>query len=95
MGRAAARYHALGAEHAIRQRKLEEKDVAILEKEAAIFEKEKEIARDQKRPLEVFCAFSCSNNTTNREPIRGTIRIEIDQALYDRCLDRSNYRGRG
>ncbi len=43
MGRAAARYRAMGVEHAIRQRKLEEKDVAILEKEAAIFEKENEI----------------------------------------------------
>jgi GT2 family glycosyltransferase len=36
MGRAAARYRAMGAEHAIRQRKLEEKDAAILEKEREI-----------------------------------------------------------
>ena len=36
MGRAAARYRAMGVEHGIRQRKLEEKDVAILEKEAEI-----------------------------------------------------------
>ncbi len=36
MARAAARYRAMGAEHAIRQRKLEEKDVAILEKEKEI-----------------------------------------------------------
>ncbi len=54
----------------------------------------REIARDQKRPFEVFCAFPCSNNTTNMQPIRGTTAIEIDQALYDKCLDRNNYRGR-
>ncbi len=48
MGRAAARYRAMGVEHAIRQRKLEEKDVAILEKEASIFEKEAAIAEKEK-----------------------------------------------
>lgn len=48
MARAAGRYRAMGAEHLIRQRKLEEKDIAILEKEAAIFEKEAAIFEKEK-----------------------------------------------
>ncbi len=54
----------------------------------------REIARDQKRPVEMFCAFPISGTTTNRNPIRGTTVLEIDRAFYDACLDKSNYQRR-
>lgn len=52
----------------------------------------REIAKDQRRSLEMYCAFPRSNNTTNIVPIRGTLPIEIDRVFYDACLDPSNYR---
>jgi uncharacterized LabA/DUF88 family protein len=52
----------------------------------------RELAKDQRRGIEMFCAFPRSRNTTNTLPIRGTTAIEIDQAFYDACLDPSNYR---
>lgn len=52
----------------------------------------REIAKDQRRSIEMYCAFPRSNNTTNIVPIRGTLPIEIDRVFYDACLDPSNYR---
>jgi hypothetical protein len=54
----------------------------------------RQIARDQQRPVDLYCAFPRSHQTTNLQPIRGTTAIEIDRALYDACLDPSNYRRR-
>lgn len=51
----------------------------------------REIANDQKRFVEMFCAFPHSSSATNDKPIRGTTAILIDRALYDSCLDRSHY----
>ena len=52
----------------------------------------REIAKDQHRRVELFCAFPVSDKTTNTHPIRGTTAFEIDRPFYDACLDPSNYR---
>jgi uncharacterized LabA/DUF88 family protein len=52
----------------------------------------REIARAERRTVELFCTFPRSANSTNTAPIRGTTAFEIDRSLYDACLDRSNYR---
>jgi hypothetical protein len=54
----------------------------------------RQIAQDQRRFVEMYCAFPRSANTTNVNPIRSTTAIEIDRAFYDACLDPSNYRRR-
>jgi len=54
----------------------------------------RQIAKDQQRQIEMFCAFPRSENTTNPHPIRGTTAFEIDRTFYDACLDPSNYRRR-
>jgi hypothetical protein len=54
----------------------------------------REIARDQQRPVEMYCAFPRSARTTNANPIRGTTAVAIDHAFYDACLDPSNYHRR-
>jgi hypothetical protein len=51
----------------------------------------REIARDQRRYVELFTAFPCSAKSSNRNPIRGTNPIEIDRAVYDACIDPSSY----
>ncbi len=54
----------------------------------------REIAKDQRRSVEMYCAFPRSEKTTNTRPIRGTTTIEINRTLYDACLDPSQYRHR-
>jgi len=54
----------------------------------------REIAKDQGRRVEMYCAFPRSAKTTNIHPIRGTTAFEIGQAFYEACLDPSNYRRR-
>jgi uncharacterized LabA/DUF88 family protein len=51
----------------------------------------KQIAGEQKRTVEIHCAFPKSASTTNDVAIRGTLPIQIDRATYDACLDPSNY----
>jgi uncharacterized LabA/DUF88 family protein len=54
----------------------------------------REIAKDQHRRVEMFCAFPRSGKTTNTHPVRGTTAIEMDRAFYDACLDLNNYHRR-
>jgi hypothetical protein len=54
----------------------------------------REIAKDQGRMVEMYCAFPRSGSTTNTYPIRGTTAIEIERAVYDACVDPNDYRPR-
>ena len=51
-----------------------------------------EIAKDQKRFVGLYSAFPVSSRRTYWEPIDNTNSIEIDQPLYDACLDRHDFR---
>jgi hypothetical protein len=51
----------------------------------------KAIAQDQRRFVELYCAFPYSDQTANAKAIRGTDAIEIDRAVYDTCLDPNKY----
>jgi len=42
--------------------------------------------------IRLECAFPVGPKTTNRRGINGTQWIQIDKALYDRCLDPTDYR---
>lgn len=50
------------------------------------------IAREQHRWIKVACAFPASPARVNRRGINKTDWIRIDRNLYDRCLDRRDYR---
>lgn len=53
------------------------------------------IATEQDRWIKIACAFPFSPTTLNRRGINGTDWIHITRALYDKCLDRRDYRPRG
>ena len=50
------------------------------------------IAREQRRWIKLASAFPQSPASRNRRGINKTDWIRIDRALYDRCLDRRDYR---
>jgi len=50
------------------------------------------IAREQNRWLNISCAFPASPTIKNKRGINLTDWIEIDRALYDKFLDRRDYR---
>lgn len=50
------------------------------------------IAREQHRWIKIACAYPQSPTSRNRRGINRTDWIPIDRALYDRCLDRRDYR---
>jgi uncharacterized LabA/DUF88 family protein len=52
----------------------------------------KEIAREQDRWIKVACAYPHGPNATSRRGIDGTDWIQLDQTLYDSCLDLRDYR---
>jgi len=52
------------------------------------------IARERKRWIKIACAFPLSPMTRNRRGIDKTDWIHIDRALYEKCLDRRDYRPR-
>lgn len=52
------------------------------------------IATEQDRWIKIACAFPFSPTTLNRRGINGTDWIHITRELYDRCLDRRDYRPR-
>ncbi len=54
----------------------------------------REIAKFQRRFVEMHSAFPCSDKTTNTKPIRGTTEFRIGRSFYDACLDPNNYSGR-
>jgi uncharacterized LabA/DUF88 family protein len=66
-------------------------DVGIIFSQDQDLSEVREIARDQHRRIELFCAFPVSDQTTNPHAIRSTTAIAIDRAAYDVCLDPSNY----
>ena len=53
------------------------------------------IAREQNRWIKIASAFPVSPVASNRRGINSTDWIPIDRALYDRCLDRRDYRAGG
>ena len=53
------------------------------------------IAREQDRWIKIASAFPVSPAASNRRGINSTDWIPIDRALYDRCLDRRDYRAGG
>ena len=50
------------------------------------------IAREQQRWIKIASAYPLSPTSRNRRGINKTGWIPIDRALYDRCLDRRDYR---
>ncbi len=50
------------------------------------------IAREQDRWIKMASAFPVSPTYNNRRGINSTDWIKFDRALYDRCLDRRDYR---
>lgn len=50
------------------------------------------IAREQRRWIKVASAYPLSQMSTNRRGIEKTDWIPIDRAMYDRCIDRRDYR---
>jgi len=53
------------------------------------------IGREQDRWIKIASAFPVSPAASNRRGINSTDWIPIDRALYDRCLDRRDYRAGG
>jgi len=53
------------------------------------------IGREQDRWIKIASAFPVSPAASNRRRINSTDWIPIDRALYDRCLDRRDYRTGG
>jgi len=53
------------------------------------------IAREQNRWIKIASAFPVSPAASNRRGINSTDWVPIDRALYDRCLDRRDYRTGG
>jgi uncharacterized LabA/DUF88 family protein len=53
------------------------------------------IAKEQDRWIKIASAFPVSPAASNRRGINSTDWIPIDRALYDRCLDRRDYRAGG
>lgn len=52
----------------------------------------KKIARQQNRWIQIACAFPVSPTARNTRGINGAEWIEIDRALYARCIDPRDYR---
>jgi uncharacterized LabA/DUF88 family protein len=52
----------------------------------------KKIARVQKRWIKVACAFPSSSTASNRRGINGSEWIPFDQATYNGCVDKHDYR---
>jgi len=50
------------------------------------------IAREQNRWIKVACAFPLIPTNRNRRGIEKADWVPIDRAIYDRCLDRRDYR---
>lgn len=50
------------------------------------------IAREQNRWIKIACAFPTSPARANRRGINKTDWLRIDRQLYDRCIDRRDYR---
>ena len=50
------------------------------------------ISREQRRWIKAACAFPHGPGTMDRRGIDKTDWIRIDRAMYDRCLDRRDYR---
>lgn len=53
------------------------------------------IARESGRWIKIACAFPFSPTTRNPRGIDKTDWFRIDRKLYERCLDRRDYRPRG
>jgi uncharacterized LabA/DUF88 family protein len=53
------------------------------------------IGREQNRWIKIASAFPVNPAASNRRGINSTDWIPIDRALYDRCLDRRDYRAAG
>ena len=52
----------------------------------------KAIAQQQKRWIQLVCAFPDDPRASSRKGIRGCDWFRMEQALYDRCLDPKDYR---
>jgi uncharacterized LabA/DUF88 family protein len=50
------------------------------------------IAKEQDRWIKIACAFPISPAARNRRGINNTDWIQIDRAMYDRCIDPRDYR---
>lgn len=52
------------------------------------------IAKEQDRWIKIACAFPRSIACSNRRGVNNTDWIPIDKALYDSCLDKTDYRAK-
>ena len=59
-----------------------------------VAEEIRRIAREQRRWIKIASAFPQSPSSRNRRGINKTDWIRIDRELYDRCIDRRDYRKR-
>ncbi len=74
-----------------------EYDVAVIMSQdqdlSEVAEEIRTIAREQRRWIKVASAYPQSPASRNRRGINKTDWIPIDRELYDRCVDRRDYRG--
>ncbi len=74
-----------------------EYDVAVIMSQdqdlSEVAEEIRTIAREQRRWIKIASAYPQSPASRNRRGINKTDWIPIDRELYDRCVDRRDYRG--
>jgi len=71
-------------------------DVAVLLSQdqdlSEVADEVRAISIQQQRWIKVACAFPVSPTYTNTRGVNNTEWVRIDRALYDRCIDRTDYR---
>lgn len=82
----------------IRMAHRKEYDVALIFRQdqdlSEVARKIRVISREQDRWIKLACAFPLSPTSINRQGIHGTDWIPIDRNIYQKCLDRRDYRPR-
>jgi hypothetical protein len=71
-------------------------DVAVLLTQdqdlSEVADEVKQISIEQKRWIKVACAFPTSPASENKRGVNGTDWVPFDRALYDQCIDPTDYR---
>jgi len=71
-------------------------DVAVLFSQdqdlSEVADEVKQISTAQERWIKIACAFPISPTYSNTRGVNGTDWIRFDRALYDACIDRTDYR---
>jgi len=71
-------------------------DVAVLLSQdqdlSEVADEVRAISIQQQRWIKVACAFPVSPTYTNTRGVNNTEWVRIDRTLYDRCIDRTDYR---